>query len=224
MSTNFATKDGILIRVMTKEDFKKIEESIYDEEPLRSGLEDDTKAEVQLALIEGLENYHNSLIEQGNCLVAINENDGGRIVGSVLAGCETYSNLQKNLALVAALDDGTFKRIATFEFETKIKVNYFERFGVSRVLLSHMTNVDASVRGKGLGTRLTAALIELGRIQGFPIMIAFCTSFYSARQKKALGMECIYTQAYQDYRDANGEAVFKPPAPHTHTRILATKL
>ncbi|KAH8263264.1 hypothetical protein KR044_006515 [Drosophila immigrans] len=224
MTSNFGFKDGILIRIMTLEDLKRIEESIYDDEPLQSALENESEMKPPKSIIVSLEETHISMVSQGTSLVAIDEEDSGRIVGSVLAGCETFGDLQMYYEKIVALDDCAFKTVTIFELETKIKVNYFDRYGVSKVLYSQMTNVDASMRGKGLGTRLAAALMELGRSKGLPIMTAWCTSFYSARQKEAMGMECIYSQKYADYKDSNRQVVFKPPAPHTQLRVLAIKL
>ncbi|XP_060665851.1 arylalkylamine N-acetyltransferase-like 2 isoform X1 [Drosophila nasuta] len=224
MSTNFGKEDGVFIRIMTMDDYEKIGENIYNEEPLKLAMDNYLKIEPNQSQKNELEEYHHSMVKQGTCLVAINDENGGDIVGSVLAGCETLSDLQEYYAQVAAMEEGYYKTCTIFEFETKIKGNYFDRYGVSKVLYSHMTNVDASHRGKGLGARLAAALMELGRSKGFPIMIACCTSLYTARQKEALGMECIYSQAYADYKDANAQVVFNPPAPHTHVRVMAIKL
>lgn len=66
--------------------------------------------------------------------------------------------------------------------------------------------------------------MEVGRAKGFPVMTANCTGFYSARQKEALGMKCIISQDYADYKDDQGQVIFNPPPPHKATRILAIKL
>jgi len=122
------------------------------------------------------------------------------------------------------MDQSTLKTSMIFIAEVEINSKIFEHYGVSKLLCSSVTNVDTSMRGMGLGKRLAAALMEVGRSKGFSLMSATCTSFYSARQKEALGMECIYSEAYEDYKDANGEIVLNIPAPHTHIRVLAIKL
>ncbi|XP_034474222.1 dopamine N-acetyltransferase-like [Drosophila innubila] len=213
MSVNFGSKDGILIRTMTVEDYKQIDGNVFKDEPLKSSLDKEPK-EIEEARKKRFDDYHIRLIENGTCLAAINENDNGRVVGVVLAYGQVPSDM-KNYHKSA---------ISNFLSEAEVKANLFARYEVSNVLISHITNVDASMRGKGIGSRLAVALMELGRSQGYPLMAAFCTSFYSARQNEALGMECVYSQAYADYKDENGKVVFNPPAPHTHLRIMAIKL
>ncbi|XP_034474219.1 dopamine N-acetyltransferase-like [Drosophila innubila] len=224
MSTHFGSKDGILIRIMKLEDYENLKVfmggNFYNGEPLCAFSGED----VQQCCEKEDNDYHISMIEQGTSLLAINENDGGRIVGFVLAGSQLSSDLEKHRKEADEMEKHSWGRIAVFLSEVERKVNIFERYGVSKLLYSHMTNVDASMRGKGLGTRLAAALMELGRSKGFPLMAAYCTSFYSARQKESMGMECIYEHAYADYKDAEGQVVFNPPAPHTHVRVLVISL
>jgi len=224
MSTHFGSKDGILIRIMKLEDYDQVKifmgGNFYNGEPLCAYSGED----VQKNCEKESDEYHMSMIEEGTCLLAINENDGGRIVGLVIAGSQVPSDLEKHRKEADEMEKHSWGRIAVFLSEVERNVNIFERYGVSKLLYSHMTNVDASMRGKGLGTRLAAALMELGRSKGFPLMAAYCTSFYSARQKESMGMECIYEYAYADYKDADGQVMFKLPAPHTHVRVMVIKL
>ncbi|EDW03000.1 arylalkylamine N-acetyltransferase-like 2 [Drosophila grimshawi] len=223
MATELCSKDGILIRVMTVSDYKQVKifmgGNFYNGEPLCASSGED----VQKCYEKENDEYHISMIEQGTCLLATEEKTG-RIVGLVLAGAQFPSCLEKHRKEAAAMEPNTWGLIAVFLSKVEIKVNLFERYAISKLLYSHITNVDASMRGKGLGSRLAAALMEVGRTKGFPLMIAYCSSFYSARQKEALGMECIYEQAYADYKDDSGKVVFKPPAPHTHLRVMVIKL
>ncbi|XP_017848423.2 dopamine N-acetyltransferase [Drosophila busckii] len=164
------------------------------------------------------------MIEQGTCIVALDEHNPERILGCVIAGVLVPSSLDSFAAQALAAKDNIWGKMVTLLMKASVEGNVYERYGVSKVLLSHMTTVDPSMRGKGLGTRLAAALMEVGRIKGYEVMIAFCSSFYSARQKRAMGMECIYSLAYADYKDESGEVIFKPPAPHTHLQFLAIRL
>ncbi|XP_064554119.1 arylalkylamine N-acetyltransferase-like 2 [Drosophila montana] len=224
MPTELDSKDGILIRIMTVADYQPVKifmgGNFYNGEPLCASSGED----VQKCYEKENDEYHISMIEQGTCLLAVDENNGGRIVGLVLAGAQFPSDLEKHRKEAAAMEPNTWGRIAVFLSKIEIEINLFERYGVSKILYSHITNVDASMRGKGLGSRLAAALMEVGRSKGFPIMVAYCSSYYSARQKEALGMECVYSIAYADYKDASGQVVFKPAAPHTHLRVMVIKL
>ncbi|XP_060665852.1 uncharacterized protein LOC132798132 isoform X2 [Drosophila nasuta] len=105
MSTNFGKEDGVFIRIMTMDDYEKIGENIYNEEPLKLAMDNYLKIEPNQSQKNELEEYHHSMVKQGTCLVAINDENGGDIVGSVLAGCETLSDLQEYYAQVAAMEE-----------------------------------------------------------------------------------------------------------------------
>ncbi|XP_023175156.2 dopamine N-acetyltransferase-like [Drosophila hydei] len=224
MPTELGTKDGILIRIMQVSDYPNVKifmaDNFYNGEPLCETAEEN----VQKCYEKENDEYHISMIEEGTCLLALDQNNAGRIVGLVLAGPQIPSDLEKHRQEAAELEPNFWGRIAVFLSAVEIEANLFKRYDVPKLLYSHVTNVDATMRGKGLGARLAAALMEVGRSKGFPLMAAYCTSYYSARQKQALGMECVYEKAYADYKDANGQVVFKPAAPHTHVRVMAIKL
>ncbi|XP_017859913.1 PREDICTED: dopamine N-acetyltransferase-like [Drosophila arizonae] len=207
--------NGIRIRSMTLDDYKEVKEllgrTFYLDEPLCmiSGKNMQTHFEQEQ------DAYHLSMVEQNTCVVAVDESESNRIVGVVLAGAQVPSDLE-NHRLMA----DKYGKFYKFMSEIETEVNIFKRHGVSRVLYSHITAVERSMRGRGLGTRLTTAAMEVGRTMGFPLFVAYCTSFYSARQKQALGMQCIHAVAYADYKNERGEVVFEPPAPHTHVRYM----
>ncbi|KAH8377352.1 hypothetical protein KR093_004982 [Drosophila rubida] len=224
MSTNFGLKNGILIRLMEVEDCDNVTNFLgnhfYNAEPLcvATGVNSLTPLE------KSFKEHRIRMIEQGTCLIALDTNNADRIVGVVLAQKLVESELEEECLRVEKKPDGPLKRMLTFLTGVELRGNVFKHYGVSEILYSLVTNVDTSMRGKGLGTRLAAALMEVGRSKGYPLMSATCSSFYSARQKLAMGMECFYSDAYADYKDANGEALLKPPAPHTHIQMLAIKL
>ncbi|XP_017081378.2 dopamine N-acetyltransferase-like [Drosophila eugracilis] len=218
------TKDGITIRIMTEEDYKAVksqmEGDFFSSEPLCQSSGECLVGQNEKENDE----YHLSMIAQGTCLVAFDENDGGRLVGFVLAGAQFPEDVEKHRIEADAMEQHAWGRIAVLLSKIEREANLFERFGISKVLYSHITSVDASMRGKGLGSRLADTLMDVGRSKGFPAMVAYCTSFYSARQKEALGMQCIHSLVYADYKDANGKPIFAPAAPHTMARVMAIKL
>ncbi|EDW12134.1 arylalkylamine N-acetyltransferase-like 2 [Drosophila mojavensis] len=222
MSSESGETDGIVIRVMNVSDFQDAKKAmggnVNNDEPLDTAC----GRYVRKGSEQEDDEYHISMVEQGTSLVAIDEKNGGRIVGIVLAAAHTPSDLNRYSKGVKALTD--FERIDIFIAKVENEANLYQRYGVSKLLCSHITNVDATMRGKGLGARLTVALIDVARSKGYPLLVANCTSFYSARQKQALGMECVYKIAYEDYKDENGQVVFNPPKPHTHVRVMAIKL
>jgi len=207
---------------MTVEDYKQLNGNLFNDEPLSTFFEKKLK-ELPEARKKEKDDYHIRLVENGTCVVAINEDDNGRIVGWAPAYGQDPSDLEEKRRGANDMRCPS-KVIIRLLCDANIKSNLFERYGVPRILVSYITNVVESLRGRGLGSRLTAALMEVGRSKGFSLMTASCTSFYSARQKEALEMECVYSQSYEDYKDANGKLVLSLPAPHTHLGILAIKL
>uniref|UniRef100_A0A6P4FM02 aralkylamine N-acetyltransferase n=1 Tax=Drosophila rhopaloa TaxID=1041015 RepID=A0A6P4FM02_DRORH len=219
------SKDGITIRIMLKEDFANVKafmkKEYFASEPLcQSSGETDCHLQIEKendVLIP-------SMIAQGTCLVALDEKNGGRLVGLVLAEARFPKDLETNRIKADAMENNVCGRIYVMLSKIEREANLFERFGISKVLYSDTTSVDTSMRGKGLGSRLAATLMDVGRSKGFPAMVAYCTSYYSARQKAALGMQCIHSIVYADYKDDQGRPIFTPAEPHTMLRLMAIKL
>ncbi|XP_037709593.1 dopamine N-acetyltransferase-like [Drosophila subpulchrella] len=220
MSSN--TKDGITIRIMTVEDYKNVKAFMEDDFLLSEPLSQSSGESFHQNKDNG--EYLLSMIAQDTCLVALDENNGGRLVGFVMAGAQFPEDTEQHRVEAEAMEQHTWGRIYRLLSKIEREANIFERFGISKALYSHITSVDKAMRGKGLGSRLAATLMEVGRSKGFPVMVAYCTSFFSARQKEALGMQCIHSLTYADYKDAHGQPIFKPAAPHTMVRAMAIKL
>lgn len=218
------SQDNVTIRTMTKDDYPRVKgfmkDDFFSSEPLCQSSKEAVHGQNERANDE----YHLSMIAQGTCLVALDESNSGRLVGFVLAGAQVPEDIEKHRQEAEVMEQNAWGRICTMLSKIEREANIFERYGISKLLYSHITSVDASMRGRGLGSRLASRLMDEGRAKGFPVMVAYCTSFYSARQKEALGMECIHSLAYADYKDASGRPVFTPAAPHTRARVMVIKL
>ncbi|XP_062121664.1 arylalkylamine N-acetyltransferase-like 2 [Drosophila sulfurigaster albostrigata] len=166
-----------------------------------------------------------AVIKQGLSLVAVDSNDGGRIVASAYSEAKVPNDLEKTWREVnekkpKAFIDHVYFFLAGIEKRSKL----FERFEVSNVLYLNILSVGKTVRQQGLGRRLVTAVIELARSKGFPLIAVSCTSLYSTRIMSALGMSIIHSENYSDYKDEDGNVVIKPPEPHTSVNIMAMKL
>ncbi|XP_030377676.1 uncharacterized protein LOC115626443 [Scaptodrosophila lebanonensis] len=216
------TEDAISIRTMTVEDYKRVKiflrDHFFTTEPLTSTSEEDES----LCEEQDTDEYHLALIRQGTSLVAVDSTD--QILGLVLAGGQVPSDLEKNRRAVEKMQSHIKCRIDTFLSKVERDANIYERYGLVKALYLHIINVAPSARGRGLGAQLTTSLMAMGRDRGFPLMLAYCTSYYSARQLEALGMECAYAKSYAEYKDEQDNVIFKPPAPHTHLKVMAIRL
>ncbi|XP_033150759.1 dopamine N-acetyltransferase [Drosophila busckii] len=169
-----------------------------------------------------LNEYHTSQITQGTSLVAVN---GERIVGIVLANALLPAEVEQAWIDINKTKCQTLlKHVHRFLSGIERNAHVFEHYGVERALYLHIVAVDSSMRNHGLGRRLVGELINVGRNMGFPIMFSTCTSFFSKRLMSALGMECVHTEAYADYKDDDGNVVIQPPAPHTDASVMAIRL
>ncbi|KAM8716615.1 hypothetical protein ACLKA7_003487 [Drosophila subpalustris] len=211
--------DGIIIRSMKVEDYEEVKillgSSFYPEEPLSK------------CLGKSLEQVHTqkhddtliSMIEEDNCLVAVDMKNRDHIVGIILAEAQVPGDVEHMRQ--RAKNSG---HITKFLSKIESEANLFERYKVSKALNLHIICVSESMRGTGLGRRLTSALMDVGRARGFPLLTACCSSFYASRQMQAMGMECAYSVSFEDYKDDNGKVVFQPPPPHTHVKVVVYRL
>ncbi|KAH8350380.1 hypothetical protein KR067_006245 [Drosophila pandora] len=221
MTTN--TKDGITIRPMTEDDLDTVSDFVINnflvDEPT-AGTVDWTKYPT---VKDKLKEKHRAMRQQGLSLTAVDDNKNGEIVGFSLAASVTQEDLDSKLP---AIEKAPPEIAAVLKFNDYMqrKVDIFKLYGVDKVLYSHMTFVKPGMRGKQVGTRLAQTLIQLGRTQGFKVMTAMCSSFFSGNQKEALGMKIVFQQLYAEYKDDEGKVIFSPPAPHTRARMLAMEL
>ncbi|XP_002133362.2 uncharacterized protein [Drosophila pseudoobscura] len=221
------TKDGVTVRIMTLADYETFK-YVFEEQFIRGEpLSDPIAAAIDPEVWNLYDQYHQSLVADGTCVVAIDEENDGRVVGFVLAEGQVPEDVEKHRQeadAVALQDTDITGHIRRINYVVERDAKLYDHYGVSKLLYSHLTCVDVSMRGRGLGSRLATAAMELGRSKGYPLMTANCTSFYSARQKEALGMECIYSLKYEDYKGATGKVIFAPPEPHREVRVMAIKL
>ncbi|KAH8239672.1 hypothetical protein KR032_006509, partial [Drosophila birchii] len=215
--------NSISIRTMTKDDYEIVGPLMYNDfvndEPLLKSM----RITLQPETVAAFDFMHLSMIEEGNSLVAFDEKNPDCIVGFVLAGTKTPEHLQE-LSEMSEKVQADVALMWSFVNSLEAKANIYENYKVDRILYSYTTFVKSTMRGRGFGTRLALALMEVGRTKGFPLMVACCTSFYSARQKEPLGMKCILWQSYADYKDEQGCVVFTPPVPHVQARLLVIEL
>lgn len=120
--------------------------------------------------------------------------------------------------------DSVFGKVARFLADVELRAKVFERYEVPKAMYLNILGVDSRVRRQGLGRRLVSGLMDVARSKGYPLLVTTCTSLYSAHVMAALGMEVVFSQSYKDYKDAAGNVVFQPQAPHTEASVMAMRL
>ncbi|XP_064554121.1 arylalkylamine N-acetyltransferase-like 2 isoform X2 [Drosophila montana] len=105
MPTELDSKDGILIRIMTVADYQPLKTlmrgNFFKGEPLGELYEEEWVKEYH-------DEFYLSKIKQGTCLLAVDENNGGRIVGYVLAHAQTPDDVEKYRKKAAASEPNTW--------------------------------------------------------------------------------------------------------------------
>ncbi|XP_017077056.2 uncharacterized protein LOC108111925 [Drosophila eugracilis] len=217
-------KNGITIRLMEESDYGIVKPFMRDyfhyDEPMGIGLEE----QIHLLNEEEVDREYISVINQGLSLVAFDDNTG-LLIGMSLAEKMDPTILAKQHKEAEEIEDNALGRSRKMIAKIERDANIFERCQVPIYLNLIAVSVHESMRGKGVLSHLAVTLMKLGRSRGFPLLIGSSTSYYSAKQAvEGLGMEVIHSQAYAEYKDNQGRPVYNPPAPHTHVRVLASKL
>ncbi|XP_023175158.2 dopamine N-acetyltransferase-like [Drosophila hydei] len=166
-----------------------------------------------------------SVVREGLSLVIVDQSRGDRIVGVAYAGVLSASELESSWnELKHKKRTKYMEHIKYFLVNIKRNAQFFRRYDVSKALYLKVLVVDASMQRQGLGRRLVTALIDVARAKGLALLVATCTGCYSTKLMASVGMECVHSENYCDFKDDDGNIVFKPSAPHTKASIMVLKL
>uniref|UniRef100_A0A1I8NMR7 N-acetyltransferase domain-containing protein n=1 Tax=Stomoxys calcitrans TaxID=35570 RepID=A0A1I8NMR7_STOCA len=100
----------------------------------------------------------------------------------------------------------------------------FDRYGVEEILYLFLASVATSHGGRNIATRMTQELMRLGKLWNYQVLSMDCSSYYCARVCERLGMECLNTVLFDEYRDDSGNPIFKPALPHVAMKTFAQRL
>lgn len=85
--------------------------------------------------------------------------------------------------------------------------------------------VDPSARRQGIAKALLQKSIQEAEDQEFKYVRIECTSSHSSRLAQSLGFKCIYKLDYEDYKDEEGNKVFRESiGPHKNVKIYIEEL
>ena len=157
--------------------------------------------------------FPQKILAEGLSLMAIKNSDKA-IIGVCLNKCKRkgYTSQYK--------DD----KIGRFLSYVESSVDVFDLSGTDQAFNISMLAVSEASRGTGVGKALMEHSRNLARSQGYPLLYVLCTSYFTARIAYGMGMQCVYTLPYAEYKDEQGNPVLLPPLPHKNTSIFVQKL
>lgn len=188
----------------------------YPEEPITNGNEPKEQDKLD-------EEFSLSVIEDGASIIAVDPAKNDKVIGAILAGPiepHEVEHLQHESKRCAENNSMKWSQILQLLAHLAECANVFERFNVDKSLHIHVMSVDAAYRGKSIGKNLMEKCIEAGKSLGYPLISTDCTNVFSIKIAEKLGMECVNTLAFSDYKDENGQQLFKPPLPNTHIKTF----
>lgn len=130
-------------------------------------------------------------------------------------------------------NDERYKKIFNFLYSSSIRVfgreaqpeNHPE-LNVDKMFEIRILSVDTECRGQGVAKRLLQESEKVARCEGFHVMKADATGFFSQKICKSLGFITLLEIPYQDYTEDNeeGVAVFNVDPPHFALKIMFKRI
>ena len=159
---------------------------------------------------------------EGKSLIAVSRN-GRRILG-FCGNIVITPKGNEYLAQQTIYNDPPYNIILEFYNKIENSVDIWKKTGVHSAMCIWHLAVDPAVNGRGIGRSLMEASRHLARSEGYPLLYIECTSYYSAKIARAIGMQCVFSLPYAEYKDKDGYPVFTPPQPHTDFAVFVQKL
>ena len=161
-------------------------------------------------------------LSEGKSLIAVSRN-GRRVLGFCGNAVMTPSR-NENITQQKLHAEPPYNIILEFYFKIEDSADIWKETGADRAICICHLGVDPAVKGRGIGRRLMEASRHLARSEGYPLLYTVCTSYYSANIARAIGMQCVYSMPYAEYKDEDGNPVFTPSPPHTDVAVFVQKL
>jgi GNAT superfamily N-acetyltransferase len=161
-------------------------------------------------------------LSEGKSLLAVSRN-GRRILGFCGNTAVTPKTNENNTRRPISTEP-YYKNILDFFNKIEESADIWKETGANRAMSILQLAVDPDARGRGIGKGLMESTRHLARSEGYPLLKIMCTSHYSAKIARDIGMQCMYSLPYAEYKDKDGNPVFTPPQPHTHITVFVQKL
>ncbi len=208
---SYCNNNRFIIRVANEHDSDAVLEFIrkfyYPEEPITLGNEPKQQSEED-------EKFHISLLPMGSSIVATDSERNDQIVGALIAGPVEPSEAEEMLEQAKLCKDKKWSEILYLLAYLDMQANIYKRYNVDRALYVHAIAVDDQTRGQAIGAKMMEKCMEIGKAMGYSLLSGDFTSVYSIRMAEKLDMDCVGDLAYEDYKDDDGNQLFRPPVPH----------
>ncbi|KAJ9582978.1 hypothetical protein L9F63_022682 [Diploptera punctata] len=162
-------------------------------------------------------------LKEGTSLIAITKS--GLLIGLAMNGVSrktTEARVPRSRGLEAFHE--SYTKISNFVDKVENNMDIWKITGVESALYLHILAVDPIASGRGIGTKLVKKSIEVAKSKGFPSLWVMCSSHYSAKICRSLGMQSVYRLPYKDNKNEAGKPEFLPPAPHTEINMFVLNL
>jgi ribosomal protein S18 acetylase RimI-like enzyme len=211
--------DGYDIVIAKEEDVGRIAEFLrnhfYDNSPLNVGIGASADRKIS-------EMFPLQFLSEGTSLLAVSRN-GRHILGACING-ENNPEDQTHTEHLQSVSNEAYAKINTFVHKMETDVDIWKLTGANRALYIHILAVDTATRGQGIARALMDRTRDVARSGGYPLLRILCTSVYSIKIARNMGMRSVYTLPFSEYKDENGHPVFTPPQPHTQAIMFVLKL
>ena len=161
-------------------------------------------------------------LKEGTSLIAITKS--GLIIGVAINGASRkVMDIHDSSTRTLEAFHESYTKISNFIDKVEKNMDLWKITGAESSLCLHILGVDPIAGGRGIGKKLMELSIDMAKSKGFPFFWTMCSSHYSARICRTLGMECVYRLPYKDNKNEEGILEFLPPAPHAEFTIFLQK-
>ncbi|XP_055618948.1 uncharacterized protein LOC129764151 [Toxorhynchites rutilus septentrionalis] len=164
-----------------------------------------------------------SLIAEGFVLLALVGGED-QLVGISGAGVIDSDESEKLKDIALKTETTKFGEILRMLSYVCEQANVCQRFGISEVYHQHYLAVDSKFRGKALGKLLMEKQFGKARDLGLRVVTTDASGVYSSNLCEKLGMQCVYSLAYNEYRNELGQQVFKSSGQHKEIKTFAKQI
>ncbi|KAJ9582193.1 hypothetical protein L9F63_003459 [Diploptera punctata] len=194
-----------------------LRQNFYNEEPLNAAMNNESNN-----LSKADEEHTLELLQEDMSLLAVNDDED--LIGICLSGLVTNKEAETMEGLADTCSCERFSKLLHFLAYVEQQSNIWTKSGVTCGLSVQALAVTQAARGYGVGRALLETTRQLAKDEGYSLFRVDCSSYFSARLAEEIGMECVFSLPFSQYKDKDGCQVFKVKSPNNHMKIYIQKL